>query len=406
MSIDEQPTGEVRPRPRRRPPRWLVGSVLPAVVGGAVALGVATVVDLGGDDGGTVTVVREAALPTATLPDTGTGDGGEAAPPAASGSRDGLSVAEVYRLRSPGVVRVESGTGVSGRLGTGFVVDREGRVLTNAHVIEEGATEATVVFSDGSEETAKVLGRDEDIDLAVLDVADLPPAAVVVPLGSIRGLTVGDPVIAIGNPLGFDQTVTSGIVSALKRPIQSPNDTVIQNVIQTDAAINQGNSGGPLLDGAGRVVGINSQIASESGGNDGIGFAVPIDTVRPVAESIIETGRAEHAWMGIQGVPMLPEVREANDLDTEGVMVVTTDRRGPARKAGLEGARSGTAEGQTPRGGDVIVAVEGRPVEDMADVSLAVSSRRVGDTMRVTVLRDGAERTVRVTLADRPSDIR
>lgn len=405
MDPQDRPTQPLPGRPpRRRPPRWLVGSVLPAVVGGAVALGVATLVDLGGDDGRTVTVVREVSLPapsdgssTAT-PDAAPSDRGDASA--------GLSVSAIYREAAPGVVRVESGDGAEARLGTGFVVDRRGHILTNAHVIQEGSATAQVLFGDGTELEARVLGRDEDIDLAVLRVSPLPDSARVLPPGSVRDLEVGDAVVAIGNPLGFDQTVTSGIVSALKRPIRSPNDTTIQNVVQTDAAINQGNSGGPLLDGRGRVIGINSQIATESGGNDGIGFAVPIDTVRPVAESIISTGTAQHAWMGIQGVQMLPEVQRANGLDgVKGVMVVEVDARGPARAAGIRGARSGTGQGDTPKGGDVIVAVDGRPVEDMADVSLAVTSRRVGQRLDVTVLRDGARREVTVTLADRPTGL-
>lgn len=380
----------------------MLGSVLPAVVGAAVALGVATMVDLGGDDGGTVTVTAPAAA-SAGAPDATSGGGtatAPATPPAGGGT---MSVAAIVRAVAPGVVRVESGTGTGTSLGTGFLVDGDGRVLTNAHVIEAGSTRATVVFSDGTESEARVLGRDEDVDVAVLEVADVPSSARVVREGSVRDLTVGDPVVAIGNPLGFDQTVTSGIVSALKRPIRSPNDTTIQNVIQTDAAINQGNSGGPLLDGRGRVVGINSQIATESGGNDGIGFAVPIDTVKPVARSIIRTGRAEHAWLGIRGVQMLPRVRQANRLpDVRGVMVVEVDPRGPAKKVGLRGATSGTGADEIPRGGDVIVAVDGRPVTDMADVSLEVTSRSVGDRLSVTYLRDGARRTVPVTLGDRP----
>ncbi|HWH14334.1 MAG TPA: trypsin-like peptidase domain-containing protein, partial [Miltoncostaeaceae bacterium] len=392
------------PRPRRRPPAWLTTAILPAVVGAAVALGVTSVVDVAGDDGRTTTVIREVAAsgapdgqPPVPLPAPAERAGGAARPGATP------SIAEVYRQVAPSVVRVESGAGVAGRLGTGFVIDRRGHVLTNAHVIQRDAGRARVVFGDGSERDARVLGRDEDVDLAVLRVEDLPEASRVAPLGSVRDLTVGDAVIAIGNPLGFDQTVTSGIVSALKRPISSPNDTTIQNVIQTDAAINQGNSGGPLLDARGRVVGINSQIATESGGNDGIGFAVPVDTVRPVAASIIATGEAQHAWMGIQGVPMLPAVQEANGLGgVKGVMVVQVDDRGPARQAGLRGATSGTGPTDTPRGGDVIVAVNGRPVEDMADVSLAVTSRRVGDRLTVTVLRDGTRRDVAITLGDRP----
>ena len=198
------------------------------------------------------------------------------------------------------------------------------------------AKNATVTFDDGTEERADVLGRDESTDLAVLRVASVPRSARPLPLGTSGDLVVGDPVIAIGNPFGLERTATTGIVSALKRIISSPNDFDIQNVIQTDAAINQGNSGGPLLDARGRVMGINSQIASESGGNDGIGFAIPIDTIRPVADSIIATGTARHAWLGVTGRTVTPAIAQALGApDERGVAVVEVDPRGPAAKAGL-----------------------------------------------------------------------
>ena len=189
---------------------------------------------------------------------------------------------------------------------------------------------------------------------------------------------MGDAVIAIGNPFGLERTATTGIVSALKRIITAPNGFEIQNVIQTDAAINEGNSGGPLLDAAGRVIGINSQIASESGGNNGVGFAVPIDTIRPVADSIIADGSAEHAWLGVTGRSVTPDIAAALKLgDARGVAVVATDDRGPAADAGLRAATS-APDADVPRGGDIIVAVDGREVEDMADVSRAVSVARRG----------------------------
>jgi S1-C subfamily serine protease len=268
-----------------------------------------------------------------------------------------------------------------------------------------GEDDVTVTFDDGTESPAEVLGTDESSDLAVLRAEDVPAGVRPLPLGRSSGLVVGDPVIAIGNPFGLDRTATTGIVSALKRIINAPNDFEIQNVIQTDAAINQGNSGGPLLDAAGRVLGINSQIASESGGNDGIGFAVPIDTIRPIADAIIATGEPRHAWLGITGRQVTPAIAE--DLgapDVRGVAVVSVDERGPASAAGLRPA-STPADAEVPRGGDIIVAVDGREVRDMADVSLAVSSRAVGDDLAVTVLRDGDRIDVGLTLADRPSDV-
>jgi S1-C subfamily serine protease len=225
------------------------------------------------------------------------------------------------------------------------------------------------------------------------------------PLGRSNHLVVGDPVIAIGNPFGLERTATTGIISALKRIISAPNDFEIQNVIQTDAAINQGNSGGPLLDARGRVIGINSQIATGSGGNDGIGFAVPIDTIRPVADAIIATGRPAHAWLGITGRQITPAMAEAlGHPDVRGVVVVEVDERGPAADAGLRASPS-PPSAEVPRGGDLIVAVDGRAAEDMADVSRAVSSRAVGEQLTLTVLRDGTRRELRVTLADRPDDV-
>jgi S1-C subfamily serine protease len=289
--------------------------------------------------------------------------------------------------------------------GSGFVIDREGHVLTNNHVIE-GASKVSVKLGDSETSyDAEVVGTDPGTDIALLKV-DAPESAFhPLALGRSAEMEVGDPVVAIGNPFGLDRTATTGIISALKRRITAPNSFEIQNVIQTDAAINQGNSGGPLLDHRGRVLGINSQIATESGGSDGIGFAVPIDTIRPVADSIIATGTARHAWVGVTGRAITPDIAAAlGDPDLRGVAVVEVDDRGPAKEAGLRAATS-APDADVPRGGDVIVAVEGDPVEDMADVSLAVSSRAVGDPITLTVRRDGDTRDIRITLDDRPADV-
>jgi len=395
------PTGRnpFTPPPRRgRVRAWLGGALVPALIGGCVALGGAAITgNLGGDT--TVVAGDRSPLPAAA---------GSADPTVASdgaGAPRLQSIQAVVAESSPAVVKVTVGTASSGgRLGSGFLVDRRGRVLTNAHVVD-GHRSATVTFDDGTESTAKVLGTDQSTDLAVLLVAGPPAGVTPLPLGRSTGLVVGDPVVAIGNPFGLERTATTGIVSALKRIITAPNGFEIQNVIQTDAAINQGNSGGPLLDRGGRVLGINSQIATESGGSNGIGFAVPIDTIRPVADSIIATGRPAHAWLGVTGRSITPAMAHALGIGgARGVAVVAVDARGPAEAAGLRASTSPRGA-DVPRGGDLIVAVDGLAVEDMADVSRAVSSRAVGDPLTLTVLRDGRRVDLRVALKDRPKDV-
>ncbi len=387
---------------RRRAPAWVASVAVPAAVGAIAALAVATAVIGTRDTPATVTVTTEA---QATLPAAATATDGEAAPvplPSTPSAARGLTPGALYRQVSNAVVRVESGKAADGRMGTGFVIDAEGHALTNAHVVVAGAKTVSVSFLDGSERTATVLGRDEDIDLAVLKVPDLPSDVRPIALGTVRDLEVGDPLVAIGNPLNFDRSLTTGVVSALERRALSPNQCPVSNVVQTDAAINQGNSGGPLFDDRGQVVGINSQIATENGGNVGIGLAMPIDVVKPVAAGIIEDGKVEHAWMGILGRQMIPSIQKANGMvGQKGVMVVEVTPGGPSAKAGFKGATSGRGEADTPKGGDIIVSVDGHPVEDMADVSLTVSSHRVGDALPVVLLRDGKRITLTVTLANR-----
>lgn len=385
------------PRPRRRAPRWVTASLLPAVVGGAIALaGAAATGNLGNQ---TTTVAPRDATPLPEIVPAAGAAGATEVPPRPRPR----SVQAVVAESAPAVVKVTTG-GAQGRLGSGFLVDHRGRILTNDHVVG-AAPSATVTFDDGTVTSADVLGRDESTDLAVLRARQVPAGVRPLPLGNSNALVVGDPVVAIGNPFGLERTATTGIVSALKRTITSPNDFAIQNVIQTDAAINQGNSGGPLLDRSGRVIGINSQIATDSGGNAGIGFAVPISTIRPVANSIIATGTPAHAWLGITGRPITPALAKALGAPAvRGVAVVSVDRRGPARAAGLRPATT-PSSATVPRGGDLIVAVDGRRAEDMADVSRAVSSRAVGQHVTLTVLRGGQPVRVRVTLANRPADV-
>ena len=379
------------PEPPRTRGRWLATAILAAVVAAGVAFGVARL----SDDGSatrTVTVVERGST-TTTAPAPRTSD-------PALANADGLSVQQIVRDASPGVVLVQH----SGGLGSGFLIDTKGRILTNAHVVED-VSSVTVTYSDGTTQSATVLASDPAIDLAVLDVSAPPPSAKPLPLGESRGLVVGDPVVAIGNPLGLERTATTGIVSALKRQICSPDDSPIPNAIQTDAAINQGNSGGPLLDTRGRVIGINSQIASQGGGFEGIGFAVPIDAVRPVADGIIANGKAQHAWIGIVGEAVTPDVAKSLGAgDARGVALRKIDERGPSKAAGLRA--SSAPDDQPPKGGDIIVAIAGQPVRDFGDLSQEVSSRHVGDTVNVTVLRDGKRVSLKLTLADRPANLR
>ncbi len=392
---------DTQPNPPAQPTRGIAKKIamlaVPAVVSAGVALGVLGVT--GNLSGGTTTVVRGegTALTTASAP------GAAAQVAEVPVSATDLSVQELVKRESPAVVLISNETSRGGSLGSGFLIDTAGHIITNAHVMD-GATKTTVTFQDGTEKRGTVLGVDTSTDVAVLKIDQMPAGVTPVSLGKSGSLTVGQDVVAIGNPYGYSGTATTGIVSALKRTIASPSDFPIQNAIQTDAAINQGNSGGPLFDRAGRVIGINSQIASETGGNVGIGFAVPIDTVRPIVNSIIASGKAQHAWIGIQGGELTPALAQKLGLGTRrGVLVLGLDPRGPAKKSGLKAARDATVS--VPTGADLIVAINGTPVADMADVAEAVASRKVGDQITVTILRDGTSQTVTLTLKDRPADI-
>lgn len=346
--------------------------------------------------------------------------------PAADQDGDALTVNQIYNKDAAGVVYIEAkqqaqttpsdpfGESQGGTAtGSGFAVDDEGHILTNAHVVE-GASEVTVRIGgeDGDTFDAEVVGEDQSTDVAVLQVeqegADqLQPLT----LGSSSDVKVGDSVVAIGNPFGLDRSATAGIVSAVQREIEAPNGFSIENAIQTDAPINPGNSGGPLLDSQGRVIGIASQIESggQSQGNVGIGFAVPIDTVKEVAQQLISTGEVEHAFVGISGTDVTPEIAEVLNLDVDqGAMVQSVVSDSPAEEAGMEaGDATVNVEGQRVKaGGDVITAVDGDEVTGMDDVIAAVDGKEPGDTLDLTLLRDGQERTVSVELAERPAQAR
>ncbi len=277
--------------------------------------------------------------------------------------------------------------------GSGFVYSSDGTVVTNQHVVD-GSSSLSVRLWDGSTHRAELVGTDPSTDLAVIRVD--APASLLVPLalGNSSGLQVGDPVAAIGSPFGLEGTLTTGVVSALHRQMTAPNNFTITDSIQTDAAINHGNSGGPLLDGRGRVVGVNAQIESDSGGNDGIGFAIPSNTVRSIVSQLVEDGSVEHAYLGIQMVAV-----------DDGVAVTDVRSGTPAEDAGLHASTgTKTVDGvEVPTGGDVIVAVDGDPVTSSAQLQSAVDAKQPGDTLRLTVERGGKRRTIEVTLAERPS---
>jgi putative serine protease PepD len=309
------------------------------------------------------------------------------------------------------------GSTTSQALGSGFVVSSNGTILTNAHVISDSGTRATsvkVVFKlqmDGRKETrevpATIVGSDETSDVAVLKV-DPAQAPSLVPLkfGDSASVEVGEAVVAIGNPLGYDFSVTSGIVSATNRNLQSPNGSLIADGIQTDAAINSGNSGGPLIDSAGKVIGINEQIASQSGGNQGLGFAVPIDTARDVLQQIEAKGSVSYGYLGVQGQTLTSDVARALGLRaSDGVLVAAVDPGSPAADAGLRGGSAQLVlQGQMyVTGGDVITALDGVPVASVEDFLAALNKRQAGDSVTLTVIRSGRTMDMKATLAQRSS---
>ena len=336
----------------------------------------------------------------------------------------GLSVNQIYSADAPGVVYVQAteppkpanpltpfgGSSGGTATGTGFVIDRDGHILTNDHVVS-GASKIEVTLGrkdTSSPISAQVVGTDPSTDIAVLKVdapADqLHPLA----LGDSSNVHVGDPVVAIGNPFGLDRTVTSGIVSALQREIKAPNGFSIDHVIQTDAAINPGNSGGPLLNAAGQVIGITSQIESQSGGNTGVGFAVPINTARQVAKQILSSGSVQHAYLGIQGYDLTPQVASLLNLPVKrGAVIQRVQANSPAAKAGLHGGNAIVQiSGQQVRvGGDIITSIDGQPVKSMQDVVNAVNKKKPGDDVQLGITRHGHSQTVTVTLGNRPANV-
>jgi putative serine protease PepD len=314
-----------------------------------------------------------------------------------------LSVSALYDRVHKGVVTITVTTQGGQALGSGFVIDSAGHIVTNDHVVA-GATSISVEFADGASYQAQLIGADASTDIAVIKV-DAPSSELTpLQLGDSSAVQVGDGVVAIGSPLGLDETVTTGIVSALHRTITSPNNFSINDAIQTDAAINHGNSGGPLLDLQGQVIGINSQIESDSGGNDGIGFAVPSNTVKSVASQLLATGKVEHAYLGV-GIATINDAMASQLGLPAGVEVTQVAPGGPAAGAGLKGADATSVVGgqEFPTGGDVITAVDGQKISSSEELQSVIGAKKPGDTVTITYTRGGSEQTAQVTLGTRPS---
>ncbi len=306
---------------------------------------------------------------------------------------------DIFQRAAPSVVQVAGQTSSrdlaerdngGGQSGTGFVWDRAGHIVTNNHVVQ-GVSEITVRFASGEVARAQLVGGSANYDLAVIRVTgvrDLPPP---LPVGTSADLKVGQAAFAIGNPFGLDQTLTTGIISALKRRLPTSAGREITNVIQTDAAINPGNSGGPLLDSAGRLIGVNTAIYSPSGAYAGIGFAIPVDVVNRVVPQLIRTGRVPIPGIGIQAGGEAVTSR----LGTGGVAIIRTVPGSPAARAGLRGA-----DLQTGQLGDVIVGVNGKPVRRLAELTELLEQAGVGSTVQLEVLRGGSRTTVAVEVTD------
>jgi S1-C subfamily serine protease len=329
-----------------------------------------------------------------------------------AGGEGGFDAQKIYKAEAPGVVTILSLFGSQSGEGSGFVLNGKGEIVTNAHVVTTGegtdirrANEVYVEFADGNRVAARVLGHDPNSDVALLRVDPAGLALRPLPLGDSDKVAVGTPVAAIGSPFGQAQSLSVGIVSAVDRSVASLTDFQIAGAIQTDAAINPGNSGGPLVGADGRVIGINQQIESRSGGGEGVGFAVPIDVVKTSVSQLRDTGAAHYAYLGVSTVPLYPQLVEHFGLRAQkGVWVQGVTQGGPAERAGVRGGSGQEVFQGSPfaRGGDVITKVGGTPITSSDDLSSAIARFKPGDTAAIEVNRDGRVQTVKVKLAERP----
>ena len=372
------------------------------VLGAAAALGGAAA--LGAFDGtsSTTVVQQSSALPSTV--------------PASAGSA--LSINDIYKRSGPGVVQITSTIGSSNSatgqfqqssqaLGSGFVLDKQGHIVTNFHVID-GATSIEVRFSNDDTLKATLVGSDPSTDVALLKVNASSGALTPLVLADSARIEVGDAVVAIGNPFGLERTVTAGIVSALQRNVKAPNGYSIDHVIQTDAPINHGNSGGPLLDTRGEVIGINSQIETGGAGdgNVGIGFAVPSNTVKAVVNQLLTSGKVEHAYLGVSAVEVTADVAKSLDLPVaKGLVIQTVSPGSGASGAGLKaGSKQVVIAGESFRiGGDVIVAAAGKDVSTIDELRDVIAAHKPGESIQLKIYRGDATKTVTVTLGRQPT---
>ena len=326
---------------------------------------------------------------------------------------NGLTPGQIYRQTYQGVVEITvsspqqtpMGNQEAQAQGSGFVIDSDGHIVTNEHVVDN-ADSVSVRFWNGNTYKATVVGSDQSTDLAVIKV-DAPQSVLhPVAFGDSSKVRVGDAVVAIGSPFGLEETLTGGIVSAVHRQMQAPNNFTINDSIQTDAAINHGNSGGPLLDSSARVIGVNAQIAGQTGANVGIGFAIPSDTVKSIADTLISSGKVEHAYTGVS-VQEIPSSVADQLGAVAGVEITDVRSNTPAKDAGLVGSTGKkTIDGQQySTGGDIITAIDGQTMTSSEAVQQAIDSHHPGDKISITYWRKGESHTANVTLATRPTQI-
>jgi S1-C subfamily serine protease len=381
----------------------------------AAALAAALIAGCGGDDDGdSGTVASESGTTTEVVVQAA--DNGDFNP------------AQIYKDVAPGVVTITSvfegggedllGGAAAGQ-GSGIVVSKEGEIVTNAHVVTNGgnlngggspkeAKQVFVEFGDRNRVPAEIVGFDADSDLALIQVEpdglDLDP----IPLSDRNSFAVGEPVAAIGSPFGENQSLSIGVISATDRTVEGLTNFGIGNAIQTDASINPGNSGGPLLDAKGEVIGINEQIASSSGTNAGVGFAIPVSSIRFALEQLRDDGEVDYAFLGVTSETIYPQLADHLGLETDsGAMITDVVDGGPADKAGLRGSDDETTFQlqQVKTGGDLIVAVDGKPVVSNDDLSELVATHEPGDGVILEVIRDDEQREIKLTLGARPEDV-
>ena len=388
--------------------------LLSALIGGGLVVAVVAAAGDLGSSSKTVTVVQQASTPIA--------------PSNASQQSTGLTPHQIYEKDAPGVALVtstivrqaESPFSLGGEseqgtaTGSGFVINSDGTILTNYHVVEN-AVKVEVSSEHGKTVEAKVIGKDPSNDLAVLHIPTEGLTMHVLTLGNSSKAQVGDPVLAIGNPFGYDRTLTTGVISALQRQITSPNGFSIDNVLQTDAPINPGNSGGPLLNEKGEVIGINSQIETGGSGDGsvGIGFSIPIDTAKSELPQLEKGGTVSGAYLGVSTISVDGSLSGLNLPVKSGAMVETVEAGTPAAKAGLRGGNleAQLGGGKVAVGGDIIVGVDGKAIGSAEDLSSLIGSKKPGDTISVEVMRATGKgtyekKTIKVTLTARPNSIK